>query len=90
MRTLTSRLQRIAIKRCSFRLMGGFFINTTSLKALDVLCGVIDVIESVHLRRTRAETKFRLLFWACETLQFSMVMTNINTKCTHSTCSDMI
>ena len=48
-----------------------------------------DVIESVHLKRTRAETKFRLLFLACETLQFSMVMTNINTKCTHSTCSDM-
>ena len=46
-----------------------------------------DVIESVHLKR--AETKFRLLFLMCETLQFSMVMTNINTKRTHSTCSDM-
>ena len=49
-----------------------------------------DVIESVHLKRTCAETKFRLLFLACETLQFSMVMTNINTKCTHSNMSDMI
>ena len=88
MRTLTSRLQRIAIKRCSFRLMGRFFINTTSLKALDVLCGVM-LLGTVHLKRTLAETKFRLLYLACETLQFSMVMTNINTKCTHSTCSDM-
>ena len=30
-----------------------------------------DVFESVHLKR--AETNFRLLFLACETLQFSLV-----------------
>ena len=41
-----------------------------------------DVIESVHLKR--AETNFRLLVLACETLQFSLVMTNIHTKRTHS------
>ena len=41
-----------------------------------------DVIESVHSKG--AETNFRLVFLACETLQFSLVMTNIHTKRTHS------
>ena len=40
-----------------------------------------DVIESVHLKH--GETNFRLLFLACETLQFSLVMRNIHTKRTH-------
>ena len=46
-----------------------------------------DVVESVHLKR--AETKFRLLLLACETLQFPVVMTNVNTKHNHSACSDV-
>ena len=37
-----------------------------------------DVIESVHLKR--GETNFRLLFLACEKLQFSLVMRNIHTN----------
>ena len=37
-----------------------------------------DVIESVHFKR--GETNFRLLFLACETLQFSLVMRNIHTN----------
>ena len=37
-----------------------------------------DVIESVHSKR--GETNFRLLFLACETLQFSLVMRNIHTN----------
>ena len=41
-----------------------------------------DVIESVNLKR--AETNFPLLFLACETLQFSWVMTNIHAKRSHS------
>ena len=37
-----------------------------------------DVIESAHLKH--GETNFRLLFLACETLQFSLVMRNKHTN----------
>ena len=34
-------------RSCFFCLMGSFFNNTTSLKALDVLCGVMLLLQSI-------------------------------------------